>query len=88
MKGYSETRGQACKLDFDTESGQFVAKPIAHDFRSKTGSNVMLQKIADWRKQRAVQKKRDALTQQIGAMTPELRDDIGMTVEFAALPHP
>jgi hypothetical protein len=75
-------------LDFDPESQQFVSKSIAHNFRPETGRNVVLQKLADWHKHRELTRKRDALTKQIAAMTPELRDDIGMTVVFAASHHP
>lgn len=84
MKGYAEERGHAFKLAFDAVSKQFVANPIAHDFQPKAEANVIVQKLADVRKNIRLRKARGHVARQLNDMGPELREDVGMTEHYAA----
>jgi hypothetical protein len=84
MKGYTEERGRAFKLGFDVESGQFFSKPIAHDFAPEPKQSLIAQKTADWRKRRETAKAKALLKEQLSAMGPELRDDIGMSDDVSS----
>jgi hypothetical protein len=51
MKGYTEDRGHASKLDYDATSRQFVSKPTAHAFQPKPEPQPVLQKLEAGKKQ-------------------------------------
>jgi FixJ family two-component response regulator len=85
MKGYSEERGQAFKLEYDAASGQFVSKPIDHSFPQKSFSNAVVETLSNLRKRREDAKAKRKLLKTLEGLSPETRDDVGMTDVFAAL---
>lgn len=84
MKGYSETRGQAFKLDYDAESKQFVSKSIAHEFAPNVGLEDVFPTLAELRRRQRKIKAKRQLMRILDGMSPETRDDVGMTEVFAA----
>ena len=84
MKGYTESRGHAFKLGFDAESGQFIEVPIAHAIEHGTKQNAVSQKLAEMRKHRQERKANHQLSELLVNMSPDIRDDIGMTEVFPA----
>ena len=83
MKGYSETRGHASKLDFDSETGQFISTPIAHDFAAKPLQNIVVKKLVELRQLYQRKKATQQATKILSEMSPHMRDDLGMTEFFA-----
>jgi hypothetical protein len=84
MKGYTEHRGLASKLEYDEESGRFVSKPISHVFAPGAEPNFVLQKLADWRARREQRKACHQLNKELAEMSPQLRNDMGMTNALVA----
>jgi hypothetical protein len=62
MKGYSEDRGLASRLDYDAESKQFVAKPVAHAFQPKPAPDAVEQKPALHEKRSVIKKARSPVS--------------------------
>jgi hypothetical protein len=83
MKGYSETRGQSSKLNFDSATGHFVSTPIAHDFETKPPLNIIVQKLGELRQLHQRKKAKQQATKILSELSPHLRDDLGMTEFFA-----
>ncbi len=88
MKGFTEDRGLAFKLDYDADTKQFVSKLIEHGFQPKAEAHPAIAKVAELRKRYRVKKTRENVAKQMAAMGPELRDDVGMTEVHAASPQP
>jgi hypothetical protein len=84
MRGFEEFRGHTTRIDFDAETGQFFSRPIAPGFAPLTEPNVVVQKLAELRKRRQKAKAKQALSKLLARMSPEARDDVGMTEVFAA----
>jgi lauroyl/myristoyl acyltransferase len=84
MKGYGEEHGWTFKLEFDAETKQFGSKSVAHAFVPKTASNAVVQKLAELRKRGQRKRAQRNLAKTLANMTPEARDDLGMTEVFAA----
>jgi hypothetical protein len=63
MKGFTEIRGQAFKLEFDFESGQFEPKPIVHAFTSKPGPRSNVDDLAALRRPKPHKRQRQILIQ-------------------------
>lgn len=83
MKNYSETRGQASKIDFDSATGQFISKPILHEFAARSAQNIIVQKLGELRTGARRKKAKKELTKVLANMTPHARDDLGMAEVFA-----
>jgi hypothetical protein len=62
MKGYSEDRGLASRLDFDVESKAFVAKQIAHAFQHPPVPDVFVQEPAVHEKRSVIKKTRSPVS--------------------------
>ncbi len=84
MKGYSETRGQASKLEFDTASGQFISKQIPHAFPPMTAPNFIIKKLKEQRKVNKQRKAEVQLKLLLAALGPTTRDDVGMAEVYEA----
>ena len=83
MKNYSETRGQASKLDFDSATGQFISKSIAHEFLAKPVQKIVMQKLGELRTSARRKKAKKELSKVLTNMTPHARDDLGVAEVFA-----
>ena len=77
MKGYSEQRGRAFKLDYDVASGQFVSEPVAHPFQ-QAANRPALNKQAPPHRRRAAK----GVEAKAGATTrvhPNMHEDVDLT---------
>jgi hypothetical protein len=83
MKGFTEVRGQAFKLEFNSESGQFESKPTAHAFRSRPAPKLRVDQVVPLRKR----KPRNEVSQTPVGTSPnpaaKMRDDTGGTRVFS-----
>jgi hypothetical protein len=84
MKGFIEVRGQAFKLEFDSASGQFVSKPIAHAFTSMPAPRSNGDEVAALRKPKSRKKAKRNLAGVLPKSTPEVGDDIVVIRELSA----
>ena len=62
MKGYSEDRGFASRLDYDAESKQFVVTPVAHAFQPKPAPDAIVQKPVAREKHSVIKKTRSPVS--------------------------
>jgi hypothetical protein len=75
MKGYSETRGQVFKLEFDTETKQFITRPIVHDVMLQAEIKGSTQNISAAVKAPRVRKKRRSVAKSVAPSGRDMRDD-------------
>lgn len=85
MKGFSETRGQASRLEFDQTTGQFISKPIAHGFAAKPARNIVARKLVQLRQSNKREKLKHQTKEVLTNMSPQARDDLGMTEHIASI---
>ncbi len=84
MKGFSETRGQASKIEFDHNTRQFVSIPIAHEFTANHAPHIVVQKLGELRLYRQRKNIKQQTKKVLSAISPQARDDVGMTEVFAS----
>jgi hypothetical protein len=83
MKGFTEIRGQAFKLEFDFESGQFEPKPIVHAFTSKPGPRSNVDDLAALRRPKPHKKAKTNIDSVSFDSTVQPRDAFGVTRVFS-----
>jgi hypothetical protein len=87
MRGFDEFRGYTTRIGFDVETGQFGSIPIAHDFAPRGETSVIAQSFAKLRRRRQKVKAQYELSKVLTRMSPEEREDVGMTEVYAASGH-
>jgi hypothetical protein len=84
MKGYSGTRGQSFKLEFDAASGQFNSRQIPHEFSLVTATNFIVKKLKQKLKADKQRKAEVQLKLLLASLGPTIRDDVGMAEVYEA----
>lgn len=82
MKNYSEHHGYSLKLDFDHAKGEFISKPIAHDFAGKPMQNIVVKKLVELRQLDRRKRAKQQAAAILSDTTAQLRDDLGVTEFF------
>ena len=83
MRGFKEFKGHTTRIDFEAETGQFFSMPIVHSLAALTQPNVIVQKLVELRRRRQKAKAQQRVSKLLARMSPEARDDVGMTEAFA-----